>query len=92
MTLLGLPWGPLASWDSAGKCFITLAALISTLAAISFYLLLRIGVKRLFLIGASACMWLSLGPLPADLGRFPQMMLTKLLADLWLTVYSPGRL
>ena len=24
MMLLGLPWGPLASWDAAGNCFITL--------------------------------------------------------------------
>ena len=71
MTLLGLPWGRLESWDSAGKCFITLGALISILAGISFYLLQRIGVKRLLLICASACVGLSLGPLPADLGPFP---------------------
>src|SRR5690348_6754849 len=31
MTLLGLPWGPLASWDTARNCFITLAAVISLL-------------------------------------------------------------
>jgi len=28
MTLLGLPWGRLQSWDSAGKCFITLGAIV----------------------------------------------------------------
>jgi len=71
MTLLGLPWGRLESWDSAGKCFVTLGALISILAGISFYLLLRIGVKPLYLITASACVGLSLGPLPPDLGPFP---------------------
>ena len=53
MTLLGLPWGPLASWDAAGKCFITLAAVISLLAASCLYLLLRVGVKLFFLVAAS---------------------------------------
>jgi hypothetical protein len=62
MTLLGLPWGPLASWDAAGKCFITLAALISLLVASCLYLLLRIGVKPLFLVIASVCVVASIGP------------------------------
>jgi hypothetical protein len=62
MTLLGLPWGPLASWHAAGKCFITLAAVISLLAASSLYLLLRIGVKPFFLVAASVCVLASLGP------------------------------
>src|SRR3984893_2417101 len=64
MTLLGLPWGPLASWDAAGKCFITLAAVISLLAASCLYLLLRIGVKPFFLVLASVCVGASLGPYP----------------------------
>ena len=64
MTFLGLPWGPLASWDAAGKCFVTLAAVTSLLAAICLYLLLRIGVKPLFLVAASACVLASLGPYP----------------------------
>jgi hypothetical protein len=64
MTLLGLPWGPLASWDAAGKCFITLAAVISLLAASCLYLLLRIGVKRFFLVVASVCVGASIGPYP----------------------------
>jgi hypothetical protein len=62
MTLLGLPWGPLTSWHSAGKCFITLAALISLLVASCLYLLLRIGVKPHFLVIAAACVGVSLGP------------------------------
>ena len=62
MTLLGLPWGPLASWDAAGKCFITLAAIISLLAACCLYLLLRIGVKPFFLLVGSACVFASIGP------------------------------
>jgi hypothetical protein len=62
MTLLGLPWGPLASWDAAGKCFITLAAVISLLAASCLYLLLRIGVKPFFLVVASVCVGASIGP------------------------------
>jgi hypothetical protein len=64
MTLLGLPWGPLATWDAAGKCFITLAAAISLLAASCLYLLLRIGVKPFFLVVASVCVVASIGPYP----------------------------
>ena len=64
MMLLGLPWGPLASWDAAGKCFITLVAVISLLAALCLYLLLRIGVKPFFLVLAAVCVVASLGPYP----------------------------
>ena len=64
MTLLGLPWGPLASWDGAGKCFITLYAMISLLAALCLYLLLRIGVKPYLLVAASLCVVASIGPYP----------------------------
>ena len=64
MTLLGLPWGPLASWDAAGNCFITLAAVISLLVAACLYLLLRIGVKPFFLVVASVCVGASMGPYP----------------------------
>lgn len=62
MTLLGLPWGPLKSWDDAGRCFITLAAAISLLVALCLYLLLRIGVKPVPLVAASVCVFASLGP------------------------------
>src|SRR5215472_12265867 len=54
MTLLGLPWGPLPSAKAAGDCFLTLAVLSGMLAAVCLYLLLRIGVKPIFLILASA--------------------------------------
>ena len=64
MTLLGLPWGPLPSWGAAGNCFITLASLTSLLAATSLYLLLRIGVRPVFLALASLCVFASLGPYP----------------------------
>ena len=64
MTWLGLPWGPLESWEAAGKCFITLAAMTSLLAAFCLYLLLRIGVKPFFLVAASACVFASMGPYP----------------------------
>ena len=64
MTLLGLPWGPLASWDAAGKCFITLTAVISLLAALCLYLLLCIGVRPSFLVVASVCLFASIGPYP----------------------------
>src|SRR5271165_590921 len=79
MTLLGLPWGPLASWDAAGKCFITLAAAISLLAAACLYMLLRIGVKPFFLIVASACLVASLGPYPR--GGTVHAVATAFMAD-----------
>lgn len=79
MTLLALPWGPLKSWDAVGNCFITLAALISLLIAVSLYLLLRIGVEPLFLAGASVCVGLSLGPFPS--GSFIHTVSTAFMAD-----------
>src|ERR1700674_4186316 len=45
MSLLGLPWGPLASWDAAGKCFVALAAFTAFFVAICLFLLLRVGLK-----------------------------------------------
>ena len=79
MTLLGLPWGPLASWDAAGKCFITLAAMISLLAALCLYLLLRIGVKPFFLVVASVCVVASIGPYPP--GATAHAVATAFMAD-----------
>ncbi|HET7892217.1 MAG TPA: hypothetical protein VFL34_11855 [Candidatus Sulfotelmatobacter sp.] len=61
MTLLGIPWGPLRTWEEASKCFITLAAAIALMVAMSLYLLLRIGPRPVFLIAASLCTWLSMG-------------------------------
>jgi len=65
MTLMGLPWGPLSSWEAAGKCFISLVAAISLLVALCLYLLQRLGVKPLFLLIAGVCVFASLGPFPA---------------------------
>ena len=64
MTLLGLPWGPLRSWQSTGDCFIALGAAISLMVGASLYLLLRIGVKPCYLVAASACVFASIGPYP----------------------------
>jgi hypothetical protein len=64
MTWLGLPWGPITSWDVASRCFITLAAVISLLASLCLYLLLRIGVTPLLFVAASVCTLASLGPYP----------------------------
>ena len=64
MTMLGLPWGSMRSWDSAANCFISLAATASLLAAVCLYLLLRIGVRPVFLVLASVCVFASLGPFP----------------------------
>lgn len=65
MTLLGLPWGPLTSWDAAGKCFITLTALLALFVACCLFLLLRIGLKPLYFVIASVCVFAALGPYPA---------------------------
>ena len=79
MTLLGLPWGPLTSWDSAGKCFITLTALISLLAVLCLYLLLRIGLKPVFLVAASLCVFAAIGPYPR--GANAHVTATAFLSD-----------
>ena len=57
--------GPSKSWDTAGKCFVSLAALIAFFAAVSLFLLLRTGLHPLYLILASICAFASLGPFPA---------------------------
>ena len=64
MTLLGLPWGPLESWDAAGKCFITFTAFTGLFAACCLFLLLRAGMKLPYLVIASACVLASLSPYP----------------------------
>ena len=79
MTLLGIPWGPLASWDAAGKCFITLAGLVSLLAAFCLYLLLRMEVKPLFIVLASICVFASIGPYPG--GSIAHLCATAFLSD-----------
>jgi len=65
LTLLGIPWGPLTSWDAAGKCFLTLTMLTAFFAATCLYLLLRIGLNPLYFILASVCAFAALGPYPA---------------------------
>jgi hypothetical protein len=79
MTLLGLPWGPLGSWDAAGKCFLTLTAFTAFSAACCLFLLLRIGLKPLYLIIASACVFAALGPYPA--GADAHFWATAFMAD-----------
>jgi hypothetical protein len=79
MTLMGLPWGPLASWDAAGKCFITLAAFTAFFAACCFFFLLRIGLKPIYLVIASACVFAALGPYPA--GAEAHFHATSFMAD-----------
>ena len=79
MMLLGIPWGPITSWESASKCFYTLAALQSLLAASCLYMLLRIGMKPFFLVAAGLCVCASLGPFPAE--SRAHLEATSLLAD-----------
>lgn len=62
MTLLGLSWGSIEHWDQAGDCFFSLALLVAILASACLYMMLRIGVRPIFLILASFCVAASLGP------------------------------
>jgi hypothetical protein len=79
MTLLGVPWGPLTSWNAAGKCFITLTVLTAFFAAVSLFLLLRIGLNPLYFILASLCAFAALGPYPV--GSDTHFFATGFLAD-----------
>lgn len=79
MTLMGLPWGRLENWEDAGKCFITLAAATSLMAASCLYLLLRIGVKPILIVLASVCVVASIGPYPP--GSHTHAVATAFLAD-----------
>jgi len=79
MTLLGVPWGPLSSWDAAGKCFVTLSVITAALVALCVFLLLRVGIKPLYLMIASVCVFASLGPFPQ--GADAHSDATGLLAD-----------
>jgi hypothetical protein len=79
MTLLGLPWGPLSSWDAAGKCFLTLNVFTAALVAVCVFLLLRVGVKPLYFMIASMCVFAALGPFPR--GTHAHFVATALLAD-----------
>jgi hypothetical protein len=82
MTLLGLPWGPLRSGDAAGDCFLTLAALTAILAALCLYMLLRIGVRPVFLLMGSLCVGASLGPYQAGAhANHMHQLATRFLAD-----------
>ncbi|MGB7493634.1 MAG: hypothetical protein WBR26_00345 [Candidatus Acidiferrum sp.] len=79
MTFLGLPWGPLASWDAAGKCFITLNVITALFVACCLFLLLRVGLKPLYLVIASASVLAAIGPYPA--GSDAHFYATGFLAD-----------
>lgn len=79
MTLLGLPWGPLASWDAAGKGFITLTAVTGFFVACCLFFLLRIGLRPLYLAIASVCVFAALGPYPT--GADAHLSATGFMAD-----------
>lgn len=79
MTLLGIPWGPLASWDAAGMCFITLTVLTAFFVACCFFLLLRVGLKPLYFVIASTSALAAIGPYPA--GSDTHLSATGLFAD-----------
>jgi len=79
MTLLGIPWGPLTSWEAAGKCFITLTVLTAFFIACSLFLLLRAGLNPLYLAIASLCLFAAIGPYPS--GSYSRLFATGFLAD-----------
>jgi hypothetical protein len=64
MTFLGVPWGPLNSWDAAGKCFVSLTSLTAFFAAVCLFLLLRSGMKPVFIVIGSICAFAAMGPYP----------------------------
>jgi len=64
MTIMGVPWGALDSWEAAGKCLISLDGLISLVAVACFYLLMRVGVKGAFLAAGCVAVCAALGPWP----------------------------
>jgi hypothetical protein len=87
MTLMGLPWLPQASWHAVGNSLFTLAAVISFVAAFCLFLLLRIGVKPVFLGIASVCVLAALGPFPV--GSVTNNPATGFMADslfAWITL------
>lgn len=65
MALLGLPWGPFASWDAAGKSFVSLEALTAFFVACCLFLMLRSGLDPLFLVIGSVGLLAAMGPFPA---------------------------
>jgi len=82
MTLFGLPWGTLTSKNAAGDCFVALAMVTALLAATCLYLLLRIGVKPIFLVIAGLCVGASLGPIQAgEHANHMHDLATRFLAD-----------
>ena len=80
MTLLGLPWGSLASWDAAGKCFLSLTVLTAFFVACCLFLMLRSGLDPLFLVITSVCLLAAMGPFPAGEGGV-HYFATAFLAD-----------
>lgn len=65
LSLLGFPWGPIASWDAVGRYLVSLALLTSLAACISLYLIFRSGVKWPLLVAAVLSVAAALGPFPS---------------------------
>jgi len=79
MSLLAVPWGRLNSWTRVGECFVSLNVLTAMLIACCLYLLLRIGLKPIFLAIGSVCVFAALGPYPK--GAEGHFFSTSLLVD-----------
>jgi hypothetical protein len=79
MTLLGIPLGPVRTWDAANWCFVILGWWVSAVAALCLFLLSRIGSKPYLVVLASASVLAALGPWPP--GAAAHVDATALLAD-----------
>jgi hypothetical protein len=69
----------LTSWDAAGKCFLTLAAVTAFFIALCLFFLLRVGLRPLYLMFASVCVFAAIGPYPA--GSIAHYDATAFMAD-----------
>lgn len=79
MALTGVPWGTLVSWDAAGKCLLSLATLTAFFAACCLFLMLRCGLKPLYLVIGSVSLLAGMGPFPG--GSDAHYVATSFMAD-----------
>lgn len=79
MTLLAIPWGPWAGWETVGHCFVTLFAAEAFFVGLCLYMLLRIGTRPVLLVLAALCVCASLGSWPQD--SVPHIFATAFMAD-----------
>lgn len=79
MALTGIPWRTVASWDAAGKSFLSLATLTAFFAACCLFLILRCGIKAPYLVIGSVSLLAGMGPFPG--GSDAHYVATSFMAD-----------